>query len=115
MAGLCAPLPTLRHSPRGLRRKARGRCGLLLLHLADFHHLLLAGFTGAPKFEIHALLREIAAKGASIVVSSSDHEELNALAGRIAILVRGRINRIVPAEGLTPSALLALCCGEEPR
>jgi len=32
MAGLCAPLPTLRHSPRGLRRTARGRCGLLLLH-----------------------------------------------------------------------------------
>ena len=32
MAGLCGPLPTLRRSPRGLRRTARGRCGLLLLH-----------------------------------------------------------------------------------
>src|SRR5262249_50752075 len=28
MAGLCSPLPTLRH----LRRTARGRCGSLLLH-----------------------------------------------------------------------------------
>jgi len=32
MAGLCAPLPTLRRHPRGWRRTARGRCGSLLLH-----------------------------------------------------------------------------------
>jgi hypothetical protein len=32
MAGLCAPLSTLRQSPRGLRRMTRGRCGSLLLH-----------------------------------------------------------------------------------
>ena len=32
MAGLCAPLPTLRRRPRGRLRTARGRCGSLLLH-----------------------------------------------------------------------------------
>src|SRR5262245_26209949 len=32
MAGLCAPLPTLRRRPRGCLRTAWGRCGLLLLH-----------------------------------------------------------------------------------
>src|SRR6185436_19813096 len=32
MAGLHAPLPTLRRHPRGRRRTARGRCGSLLLH-----------------------------------------------------------------------------------
>src|ERR1019366_6739280 len=32
MAGLCAPLPTLRRHPRGCQRTARGRCGSLLLH-----------------------------------------------------------------------------------
>src|SRR4029077_3967593 len=32
MAGLCAPLPTLRRRPYGLRRPARGRYGSLLLH-----------------------------------------------------------------------------------
>ncbi len=32
MAGLCAPLPTLRPRPRERVRTARGRCGLLLLH-----------------------------------------------------------------------------------
>src|SRR6201982_3729838 len=34
MAGLYAPLPTLRRRPRGRLRTARGRCGLLLLHRA---------------------------------------------------------------------------------
>src|SRR5215467_4841435 len=32
MAGLHAPLPTLRSRPRGRPRTDRGRCGLLLLH-----------------------------------------------------------------------------------
>jgi len=32
MAGLHAPLPTLRRYPRGCLRTARGRCGSLLLH-----------------------------------------------------------------------------------
>src|SRR5262249_15241936 len=32
MAGLCAPLPTLRCRPRGRQRTARGRCRSLLLH-----------------------------------------------------------------------------------
>src|SRR5215471_12821169 len=32
MAGLHAPLPTLRSRPRGRPRTAWGRCGLLLLH-----------------------------------------------------------------------------------
>src|SRR5918912_4601155 len=32
MAGLRAPLPTLRRAPRGDRRTARGQCGSLDLH-----------------------------------------------------------------------------------
>src|ERR1700678_2750477 len=32
MAGLCAPLPTLRLRPRERKRTAWGRCGSLLLH-----------------------------------------------------------------------------------
>ena len=68
----------------------------------------------AAKFDIHALLRESASAGAAIVVSSSDHEELLALSSRVAILADGRLSRIVPAEGLTPSSLLALCYGDRP-
>src|SRR5215831_16867632 len=32
MAGLCAPLSTLRRNPRGQLRMTRGRCGSLILH-----------------------------------------------------------------------------------
>jgi ribose transport system ATP-binding protein len=66
----------------------------------------------AAKFDIHALLREIAGQGAAIVISSSDQEELIALCSRIAILAGGRLLRMVSAEGLTPSGLLALCYGD---
>ena len=72
------------------------------------------GVDVAAKFDIHALLREIAEAGAAILVSSSDHEELLALCGRIAILVDGRLSEIVPADGLTPARLLGLCYGERP-
>src|SRR5262249_38924168 len=36
MAGLCAPLSTLRRHPRGHLRMTRGRCGSLLLHRKGF-------------------------------------------------------------------------------
>jgi ABC-type sugar transport system ATPase subunit len=70
------------------------------------------GVDVAARFDIHALLREIAAAGAAVVIASSDHEQLLALCGRIAILTDGRLSRIVPAEGLTPARLLALCYGD---
>jgi ABC-type sugar transport system ATPase subunit len=65
----------------------------------------------AAKFDIHALLREMADAGAAILIASSDHEELLALCSRIMILKDRRISRIVPARGLTPAELLALCYG----
>jgi ABC-type sugar transport system ATPase subunit len=70
------------------------------------------GVDVAAKFDIHALLREIAGAGAAILVSSSDHEELLTLCGRIAILVDGRLSEIVSADRLTPPRLLALCYGD---
>jgi len=65
----------------------------------------------AAKFDIHALMREIAGAGAAIVVSSSDHEELIALSSRTAVMIDGRLDRIVPAHGLTAAKLLELCHG----
>ncbi len=73
------------------------------------------GVDVAAKFDIHAVLRELAGAGAAILVSSSDQEELIALCSRIAILIDGRLSRIVPAAGLTPSRLLALCYGDRPQ
>jgi ABC-type sugar transport system ATPase subunit len=69
----------------------------------------------SAKFDIHALLREMAGTGEAILVSSSDLEELIALSGRIAILINGRISQTVPAVGLTPARLLELCYGDRAR
>jgi ABC-type sugar transport system ATPase subunit len=86
--------------------------------VAGAPHVLLLdeptrGVDVAARFDIHVLLREIAAAGAAVVIASSDHEELLALCSRIAILARGRLSRIVPVEGLTPARLLALCYGDD--
>ena len=69
------------------------------------------GVDVAAKFDIHTLLREIASAGASIVISSSDHEELLGLCSRILVLKEGRISCATPAAGLTPAGLLDLCYG----
>jgi len=48
MAGLCAPLPTLRRHPRGCLRTARGRCGSLLLHRSGLPPPTPCQSPGAP-------------------------------------------------------------------
>ncbi len=73
------------------------------------------GVDVAAKFDIHALLRDLAGAGAAILVASSDHEELLTLCGRIAVLIEGRLSCIVPTEGLAPSRLLALCYADRPQ
>ena len=70
------------------------------------------GVDVGAKFDIYAFLQEAAAAGASVAVVSSDHEELMRLCSRVAVLREGRIAAIVPAEGLTPKRLLALCYGD---
>ena len=70
------------------------------------------GVDVAAKFDIYAFLQEITAAGASVVVVSSDHEELLRLCSRVAVLREGRIAAPVPTEGLTPQRLLGLCYGD---
>jgi ABC-type sugar transport system ATPase subunit len=74
------------------------------------------GVDVAAKFDIHALLRELAASGTAIVLASSDLEELLALSDRIGVMSDGRLMRIVPARSHTPASLLELCydCGRRP-
>jgi len=43
VAGLHAPLSTLRRTPHGMLRMTRGRRGSLHFAVMDLHHLLLAG------------------------------------------------------------------------
>ena len=70
------------------------------------------GVDVAAKFDIYAFLQEVAAAGASVIVVSSDQEELLRLCSRVAVLREGRLAATVPAEGLTPQRLLALCYGD---
>ena len=70
------------------------------------------GVDVGAKFDIHELMREIAAGGAGVLVASTDLEELLALCARIGVMREGRLAAIVPAAGLTPQSLLALCYGE---
>ena len=55
MAGLCAPLPTLRPCPRGQQRTARGRCGSLLLHRSRLALPTLCRSPGARESETHPM------------------------------------------------------------
>jgi len=48
MAGLHAPLPTLRRRPRGCLRTARGRCGSLFLHRSGLAPPTPCRSPGAP-------------------------------------------------------------------
>ena len=72
------------------------------------------GVDVGSKFDIHNLLRETAATGTAIILSSSDLPELLGMTDRIAVLRSGRIMAIVPSAGLTQSQLLGLCYGEAP-
>ena len=70
------------------------------------------GVDVGAKFDIHTLLREIAATGTAIILSSSDLDELLGMTDRIAVLRLGAIVAIVPSAGLTPGRLLDLCYGD---
>ncbi len=52
------------------------------------------GIDVGAKFEIYALLAELAAQGKAIVVASSELEELMALCDRIAVLSAGRLTAV---------------------
>jgi hypothetical protein len=52
MAGLQAPLSTLRAAPRGALRMTRGQSGLLFLHCSGLSPSALCRFLGAPLFTL---------------------------------------------------------------
>jgi ribose transport system ATP-binding protein len=60
------------------------------------------------KAEIHALIRELAAQGAAVLVISSELPEVLAVSDRIAVMASGRVVRTVPAAGATEEGLLEL-------
>jgi ribose transport system ATP-binding protein len=66
------------------------------------------GIDVGVKFEIYALLRQLAARGAAIVIFSSDYEEVRAVADRVVVLRRGRVAGELRAGEIDDETLLAL-------
>ena len=89
-----------------MRRAVAGEAKILLLDEPT------RGVDVGAKFDIYALLRELAAGGAGVLVVSSDHEEILHLCARVAVMRKGRVCAVLPTHGLTPQRLLALCYGE---
>lgn len=65
------------------------------------------GVDVSAKAEIYGILRELAAKGLSIVFTSSEIEETQALAARVLVLCQGRISAEFPRDQLSDEGLFA--------
>jgi ABC-type sugar transport system ATPase subunit len=71
------------------------------------------GIDVGAKAEIHDLLRRLAARGAAVLLISSELPELLALADRVGIMRDGRLVRTMSNEsGLTEERLMKLASGE---
>jgi ABC-type sugar transport system ATPase subunit len=69
------------------------------------------GVDVGAKAEIHALIGELAAKGAGVLLISSELPELLSLSTRILVLRGGRLVGEMPARGATQDGLLRLMAG----
>jgi erythritol transport system ATP-binding protein len=65
------------------------------------------GVDVGAKAEIYGILRELAAKGLSIVFTSSEIEETQALAARVLVLCQGRISAEFARDQLSDEGLFA--------
>jgi ABC-type sugar transport system ATPase subunit len=69
------------------------------------------GVDVGAKAEIHALIGELAANGAAVLVISSELPELLSLSSRVLVLRAGRLVGEVPAAAATQDGLLRLMAG----
>ena len=69
------------------------------------------GVDVGAKFDIYAILRELAAGGTAIILVSSDLPELIGMSDRIAVMRQGRIDATVDANGLGEDDLINLSYG----
>ena len=67
------------------------------------------GVDVGAKYDIYRLIRKLAADGASILMVSSDLDELIALCDRILLMRKGRAAEDLRAAGLTENQLLERC------
>ncbi|MBD8064821.1 sugar ABC transporter ATP-binding protein [Devosia sp. PTR5] len=69
------------------------------------------GVDVGAKFDIYSIIRERTAKGAAVILVSSDLPELIGISDRIAVMRGGEITTIVEAAGLREDDLVNLCYG----
>jgi ribose transport system ATP-binding protein len=72
------------------------------------------GVDVGAKGALHDILRESATDGLSVLINSTDHEELCSLCHRVIALKNGRINGILHAGELTPANILDCCYRSAP-
>ena len=71
------------------------------------------GIDVGAKAEIYRLLRGLAAAGVSIVMISSDMEEILHLSDRVAVLHEGRLTGIVARADCTEQRIMTLAVGRD--
>jgi ribose transport system ATP-binding protein len=69
------------------------------------------GVDVGAKFDIYTIIRELTAKGAAVILVSSDLPELIGMSDRIAVMRQGEIATIVDAAGLREDDLVNLSYG----
>jgi ABC-type sugar transport system ATPase subunit len=69
----------------------------------------------AAKETIHKIILDLAAHGTTIIVMSSELEELLSLAHRVAVFRQGRMVAILPREQATPTRIMRIAIGGADR
>jgi len=69
------------------------------------------GVDVGAKAAIHSMVDEAAARGACVLVASTESEELVRLCDRIVVLLAGRVRTIVLAADVSPDELTELTLG----
>jgi len=64
------------------------------------------GVDVGAKAEIHAIVRRIAAEGAAVLMTTSDMDELLALAHRVTVFANGEITARLEGDALTPPRII---------
>lgn len=69
------------------------------------------GVDVGAKVEIYQLIEDLAAGGATVIISSSDPAELIGTCDRIVVLMRGEISQVINTQGLNVDYLVAATTG----
>jgi ABC-type sugar transport system ATPase subunit len=69
------------------------------------------GIDVGAKFEIYKLMNELAEKGISIIMISSDLQEVLGMSDRVMVMCQGRSNGILDIKEATQERIMTLATG----